>query len=132
MEQLFIKAIKKGFRFPSTKGMLSLEDLYNLPLQAKENQASLDSVARIIYNQVKESSEVSFVSPTKSNTELNEKLEIVKFIIKDKQEDAKAASEKAEKIAERARLKLIKAEKIREKEGELSLEEIEMRIAELD
>lgn len=127
MKDLFIKAIKKGFRFPSKSGLITTEDLYSLPLTSK-NRSSLEDTARTLYNSIKESEEVSFVEPASGNSELSEKLDIVKFVIADKQSDNKEKQEAIEKSQEKARLKELLASKRMEKDSELSIEELEQRI----
>ena len=44
-DELFIKAARKKFRFPSKVGMLNVENLWDLPLTSA-NKASLDDTAR--------------------------------------------------------------------------------------
>lgn len=86
---MFEKATKIKLRFDSNLGRLSVEDLWDLPLQTtKSNGTSLDSIARDVYKQIKESDTISFVDDTKNtNEELNLKLEILKHIITVKKEE---------------------------------------------
>ena len=88
MEKLFIKALKKGFRF-NYKGLLTVEDLWSLSLE------QLDEIYKDINKKIKASSEESFLNKSdKAVNELNEKLEIIKFIMEDKLV-AKSKREKA-------------------------------------
>jgi hypothetical protein len=88
MEKLFIKALKKGFRF-NYKGLLTVEDLWSLSLE------QLDEIYKDINKKIKASSEESFLNKSdKTVNELNEKLEIVKYIMEDKLV-AKSKREKA-------------------------------------
>ena len=88
MEKLFIKALKKGFRF-NYKGLLTVEDLWSLSLE------QLDEIYKDINKKIKASSEESFLNKSDKNVnELNEKLEIIKFIMEDKLV-AKSKREKA-------------------------------------
>ena len=88
MEKLFIKALKKGFRF-NYKGLLTVEDLWSLSLE------QLDEIYKDINKKIKASSEESFLNKSdKTVNELNEKLEIIKFIMEDKLV-AKSKREKA-------------------------------------
>ena len=78
MEKLFIKALKKGFRF-NYKGLLTVEDLWSLSLE------QLDEIYKDINKKIKASSEESFLNKSdKIVNELNDKLEIVKYIMEDK------------------------------------------------
>ena len=132
MEANFIEALKNGYRYESVRGLITTQDLYSVPLTGKDG-FDLDSIARSIYNKIKESEEMSFVSsPTKANKELESKLEIVKFIIADKIADAKAKSEAVAVAAERKRIKDLIADKRLSKESELSLEDLEAKLAALN
>ena len=127
MKDLFMKAIKNGFRFPSKSGLVTTEDLYSLPLTSKV-RSSLEDTARTLYNSIKESEEVSFVAPTTGNSEVSEKLEIVKFVIADKQADNKAKLDAVEKEQEKARLKELLVNKRLQKDSDLSIEELESKL----
>ena len=88
MEKLFIKALKKGFRF-NYKGLLTVEDLWSLSLE------QLDEIYKDINKKIKASSEESFLNKSdKTVNELNDKLEIIKYIMEDKLV-AKSKREKA-------------------------------------
>ena len=94
LTNLFEKASKSKFRFNTSKGVLTTEDLWDLSLE------SLDKVAKELYKKVKESEEVSFISENKKKDEVtSDKLEVVKFIINYKLEEAKERRQKAEKLA---------------------------------
>ena len=128
MENKFINAIKNGYRYTTTKGLCTTEDLFSMKLQSNDG-FSLDDVARTIYNQIKDSEEVSFVSSSdKKSKELEEKLEIVKFVIASKIEDRDLAIKKTENEVERKRLKDLIAEKRLSATAELSVEELEAKL----
>lgn len=99
-KNIFEIAARKAFRFPSNKGDVTVEDLFNFGL------AQLDFTARTINKELKASEEESFVTTrTNANTNLAVKLEIVKFVIADKQEeqrkrvDAASRREQKEQVA---------------------------------
>jgi hypothetical protein len=101
VQTLFLNASRQKTRFESLKGLLTIEDLWDLPLTSGRNNVNLDDIARAYHKQLKEADgEVSFVKPsTKSTDELQAKFDIVKFIIDTKvgERDASAvASAKAE------------------------------------
>jgi len=79
---IFEKASREKYRFPSRKGNLTVEDLWTLSLE------SLDRVGQNLILMMKEDV-VSLIKNPKSpkrNNETNEDmLEIVKYIISDKQ-----------------------------------------------
>jgi len=101
---MFEKATRLKLRFPSQKGFLTVEDLWDLPLTGK---VSLDNIAKQLNKEIKESSEESFViKKTEKNNILELKFELVKYIIKVKlseietAEKAKVLKEKKQKIME--------------------------------
>jgi len=131
-ENLFEVATRQKYRFASNKGELTTEQLWELPLKAK-NGFDLDTVARSVYQDLKATSEESFVevSQNPNKAVLEQKLEIVKHIIAVKQDERKKAEEKAANAAERKRLLEILAKRQDEELEGLSKEEIEQRIKEL-
>lgn len=74
---MFEKATRLKLRFETVKGLISVEDLWDMPLTSR-NQFDLDSVAKGLSKKLKESEEESFVAPVK---ELSSNLELVKFVI---------------------------------------------------
>ena len=103
MEKKFEKATRFGIRFTTTKGDISVEDVWNLPLTSKG--LSLDSLAKSLYRELKESEEESFVTkPTMKNSLIKLKFDIVKYIIdvklreKEEKEAKIVNKEKIEKI----------------------------------
>ena len=105
---MFEKATRQQLRFNTKKGLLSVEDLWTLPLKASFNaQVDLDEVAKTVHQELKTSEEISFVAPvTASNTTAQLKMDIVKHIIavklaeKEVAEKAKETKEKKQKILE--------------------------------
>lgn len=97
MEDLFIKATRKHYKFKSNVGLLNVEDLWDLDLNNKSN-LDLDTIAKTLNKEIKTNEEESFVA-TKStkNSDLEAKLEIVKYIIKVKLEEAETRKNAADK-----------------------------------
>jgi len=100
MEKMFEIATRSKMRFPF-KGLISVEDLWDL------NVESLDSVFKILNSQVKQANEESLLEvKTKQDTELEIKIEIIKYIVKLKVQEealklaAKEAKELEQKILE--------------------------------
>lgn len=131
---IFERASRGKLRFDSNIGALSTEQLWDLPLTAKNpTTLNLDSLARTAHRQLKELEEGSFVEvkpdPRKAVAQL--RLDVLKHVIAAKLED-KAAAEKAAETAERKR-RLLEALSQKE-QGELvsmSREDIEKEIAKL-
>lgn len=128
LTNLFEKASKSKFRFNTLKGVLTTEDLWDLSLE------SLDKIAKDLYKKVKESEEVSFISENKKKKDevTSDKLEVVKFIINYKLEEAKERKQKAEKLAMKRRIGDEIARKKDNQISEMSLEDLEKLYDQLD
>lgn len=127
MENLFLEASRRKLRFETNKGQLSTEDLWDL------NLVSLDSLAKAVNKKLKEDQEESFITVrSKSNTELNLKLEILVFIIRTKQEEQEVAKNRLAKQAELSTLKELLANKKMQELSNLTSEEIQAQIAALE
>lgn len=91
---VFEIATRKKYRFPF-KGMITVEDLWDLSLQ------NLDSVYKSLNKLKKDSDEDSLLSVESiENKELEDKINIIKYIVKVKQDEAAAKlfeKEKAER-----------------------------------
>jgi hypothetical protein len=104
MPDLFEIAARKKFRFPSNKGLLTVEQLYDLPLTGA---TSLNSVAIAIDDELETTGRRSFVSEACTNPgrrELALKLDIVKHVISTKQDEAAARAEAAERKERKQKL----------------------------
>ena len=133
MENLFLQATREKFRFESSKGDLSVEQLWDLPLTSRTG-FDLDTVAKAVNANLKSSNEESFVNVSNNPavSRLQAQLEVVKAIIEVKLVQAEATKKRAEKAAERQRLmEVLHSKKDQELQG-LSVEEIERRLSQLD
>jgi len=79
---MFEVASRKKLRFDNPNGgQLSVEDLWDLPLQS-ENKASLDKIAVTLFRKLRDNEEMSFVSETTStDTTTQLKFDIVRHVI---------------------------------------------------
>lgn len=130
---IFEAAARKKLRFPSNKGELTAEQLFDLPLESKGG-FDLDTVARTIDTNLKAASEGSFVS-TKTSPERTDhalRLEIVKFVIADRLAENERKRMSADKAALRARLQDALARKQDAALENLSAEELAAQLAALD
>lgn len=125
---LFEIAARKKFRFPSVKGELTAEQLWDLPLRGS---VSLNAIAISLDAELKKGS-ISFVDDVSTADNYNsQRLEIVKHVIQC-HKAAEAAREKAE--ADRALLSKLLDEKARraaEAFENLSDEELEAKLKEV-
>ena len=127
-----LKALEQKWRFPSKRGVLSLEDLFDLPL-TKNNGVNLDAVAIEINKQFQEKQgSTSFVQSTSENTaeinKLETMLEIVKTIIKQRQEENEAKLKRVELASKRKQLQELIDQKQAEAFASLSLEELQAQL----
>ncbi|MBB2946582.1 hypothetical protein FB565_006350 [Actinoplanes lutulentus] len=102
---IFEKATREKFRYPSTKGLLTTEQLWELPLTAKSG-FSLDDVAKTVNAELKAIDTESFVA-TETNAAkatLETKLEVVKHVIAIRLAEDQAAKAAAAKKLEKEKL----------------------------
>ena len=125
---LFLTAARSKFRFGSSAGQLSTEDLWDLPLSGRG--ANLDDIARALHKGLKDADgDISFVKPAvKTTVELQAKFDIVKYVIDTKmaERDTRAAAE--EKAATKQKLLAKLAEKQDKALDNLSEEQIKAMI----
>ena len=108
---MFEKASRMKVRFVTSKGNLTVEDLWDLPLTSPKGP-SLDELAIALNRKIKETSEESFVvKKTTANTRLNLMFDIVKHVIETKMEEAEAAQKRAIKKQQKEKLMGILEEK---------------------
>lgn len=132
MENLFEQATRNKLRFESTKGPLSVEQVWDVPLTSR-NGFSLDDIAKQAKRELDALSEESFVeqvSPLKGVAVL--KLEVVKHIISVKLSEKEAASKRAERAELRQQLTQALAERQSDAIKNMSPEEIQKRLKELE
>lgn len=130
---LLVLAARNKFRFPSNKGLLTFEQLWDLPLQSKTG-FDLDSVAQTLDIEIQAAGRTSFVDKggNPAKTELEQKLQIVVGIIETKQAENAAARNAAARKAEREQLLEILHDKKKSELLGLSTADLEARIKALE
>lgn len=79
---MFEQASRLKLRFQTPIGVLSHEDLWDLPLTRATGDTNLNDIAKDLRREVKEAEEEDFVAPkTKENKLVNLRFDIVKHII---------------------------------------------------
>jgi hypothetical protein len=127
VNDMFMVASQKKLRFKSGKGLLTVEDLWDLSLE------SLDNIAIELDETIQKEGRKSFVSKRSSaSTEKTLALDIVKVVIEVKQDEAEKRKDRADKRAQKEFLEKLLEEKNIESLKGLSKEEIEKRIAALN
>lgn len=126
MNELFVIAARKKFRFQSAKGFLTVEDLWDLSL------AALDRIAVDLDEKITKLGRKSFIGrKTESDTEVTQQLDVVKFVIETKMAENELAKVRADKLAQKAFLTgLLEKKKTEQLEG-LSVEEIQKQLDQL-
>lgn len=113
---MFEKATRIALRFPSSVGLLSVEQVWELPLQNFSGRPNLDDLARFYHNRLKADANVSFVAVgTEQNEDDKLAFDIVKHIIKVKLDEKTAADNT--RIARDKRQKLLEIIAKKEEEG---------------
>lgn len=132
MDKLYKQAAIKQWRYDSIKGQLTVEDLLVIPLDESESKTpgfSLDAVAVALYEAINKKSTTSFTkSVNVENTELNDKLDLIKSIINDRLEIKKNAQEAATKAVKIKQLEALIADKKQEEIKNLSIEDLEANL----
>ena len=129
---IFEKATRQKVLFESPKGLLTVQDLWDLPLVGSGGVANLDDIAIALHVKLREENQVSFVSTKKEASELLQlKFDIVKHIIEVKLEEKAAKALVAENRAKKERiLEIIERKQSRELE-ETSLEDLQKMVKDL-
>lgn len=123
MNNIFMMATRNKYRFPF-KGMISVEDLWDLSVK------NLDVVFKALNAEAKQANEESLLA-TKSakDVELEAKINIVKYIVRVKQEEATAKILEAANAEKRNRIKDIIAAKEDQSLQNMSVEELQALLA---
>lgn len=107
---IFEQASRLKLRFRTPVGLLTMEDLWDLPLTS-ERRANLNDIAIDLHNSL-EGSEISFVDDAKTpDPELQLSFDIVRHIIGVKKTENKAALEAREKSEKKQKMLGILARK---------------------
>ena len=130
---LFEQATRSKLRFVTTGGMLTVENLWGLPLISESGvQTNLDDLARAAYKEMEEGARQSFVrKSTKINETAKLKFDIIKHIIDVRLAEQDASSQRAEKAAKKQRILELIAAKENESLASKSLEELQKLAGEL-
>lgn len=132
MNNVFEKASRAKLRFATARGNLSVEQLWDLPLD--KGEVNLYNLAQDLLTQVadKPAEKLSFFSKAIAVDETAElKFEIVKHIVTVRVAEAEAQQTEAIKRTQRAELDALIATKKAEAKQNLSLEELEAMRAKL-
>ena len=126
INELFIVASRQKFRFPF-KGVATVEDLWNLDVR------DLDTIFKALNSQKKQAQEESLLSTkSKEDAVLEAKIEIVKYIVATKLDEADQKRIRAEQREKKNRIAEILADKQDEELRGKSVEELQQMLGALD
>ena len=125
-EKLFEMATRSKLRFPSTKGELSVEDLWDL------SDKDLDVVYKNLKDQEVKSSEESLLDDANVDPKLTAAIGIVRYIFTTKRKEKLEAKELIDKKRnQQLYIDALSRRKLKDIDN-MSVEELEAKIAELD
>lgn len=125
-KNMFEVATRTKMRFPF-KGMISVEDLWDLSVQ------NLDKVFKTLNSQRKEAQEESLLNVRSSEDEvLDTQIEIVKYIVNVKLEEQAARVKAAENKEKKQKIMALMAKKDDEAMENMSKEELQKLLDELE
>lgn len=123
---LFEVVTRENYLFPF-KGMINVIDLWNLSL------TNLDSVFKTLNAEVKKSEEESLLNAkTKEDEELTNKIEIIKYIVNKKLAEKEARENEKKNKEKRQRILEIKAKRQDEALENMSDEDLDKLLADLN
>lgn len=123
---VFEVAVREKMRF-QFKGVLSVEDLWDLSVR------ELDSVFKTLNSQLKQVKEESLLQVrTQQDQELDTKIEIIKYIVKVKQEEENSRLMAKEQKEKKQKLMAILSEKQDANLKNMSEDEIKKMLSELE
>lgn len=122
---IFEKATREKLRFKTASGMVSTEDLWGMTLE------SLDTLAKSLNKEVKETAEESFIKTRKKESELPElKFSVVKHVIDVRLQENETRARAAEKRKKNARIMELIESKEDESLSAKSIEELRAMLEE--
>ena len=131
---IFQQAAKIGLTFSSASGPLTVAQLYDLPLTSRTKALSLDSVSADLLKRMEAEPRVSLVASSGRSTEgaTNDlRVEILKAIIADKQAEQAAAVNEEVRRTEKEQLRQALQERKNSELQNLTVAELEARLAAL-
>lgn len=125
-QNVFEVATRAKMRFPF-RGQVSVEDLWDLRLQ------DLDSIFKALNSELKQAQEESLLDTrTEHDREIDVQIEIIKYIVKVKQEEDAARQDAKKRREQKQKIMALMADKQDEALKGKSLEELQAELDKLD
>lgn len=129
---MFEKATRTKLRFDTSRGLISVEDLWDLPLTSGVGKLNLDDLARGLDAEIKQGAGISFVTEASTVSEkLKLKFDLVLHVITVKLAENKAALAVRANAEKKQQLLGIIAQKESEQLLGSSLDELKAMVASL-
>lgn len=123
MEKMFENGLKRKFRFKTDRGLVTMENLYDLNLRA------LNAIAKSLNKELKQDEEEDFLEEnSKEFSETKMKFDIVLYILNSKKDEKKKKDQEQKKKLEKDKLLTLLEKKQDEKLETLSEEELRKKI----
>lgn len=135
MSNIFEYATRSKLRFQSSRGALTVEQLWEVPLRSRAgDDFNLDAVAKAANRSLKAVSEESFVETERTSVHEQAEiaLDVVKHVIGVKLAEEQAAERRAANKIRREKLLAALADKEAGKLSEMSIKELRRQIETLD
>lgn len=131
---IFEEASRQKLRFPSPKGLLTVEDLWDLPLTSNTGKANLDWIACTLHAELENQPKTSFVVKNTSPIDKLGKLslDVVVHIIEVRLAENEQKKQLENRREQKQQLLTIIAQKEAEQLHGTSLDELRARVAALD
>lgn len=128
---IFEQASRRKLRFTTDIGSLSVEQLWDLPLESKAGKLSLDMLAIDLHEQLEKVKTKSFVSGSKKDPVTQLRFDIVKQIIDTRVAENKAKTEQKQRDTQIEKLSETLAKKKDAALDDMSVEELEAQLLKL-
>lgn len=122
---LYKQSTRENWTFPTNKGIVSVHDLWQLPLDS-EKYVSLNSVAISLHDSLSSTTGKSFVKrKSTADTLISKKLELVKDIIATIEEEAAANLSAKQAESHNAKIDELISKKVDQELAGLSIEQLQ-------
>ncbi|AUR87607.1 coil containing protein [Vibrio phage 1.101.O._10N.261.45.C6] len=122
--EIFAKIVKAGLTFETVRGNQTPQTLWQMPLTGN-NDFNLDTTSKILLAKTRSTQEDSLVSDSKVSPNDELRIEVLKFIIADKQSEIKAKEDSLVAKQHNDKIDALIAQKKDTEMQELSIEELE-------
>ena len=132
-DNLFMRASRRAWRFPSSRGDLTVEQLWHMPLLGKNN-FDLNTVAIALNQELKALGEENFVdvNVNTDRTEAAARLALIKQVISIRQAEQKVAEQRVQRADQRRKILDVLERRDHEELTNASREDLLKKLAELE